>query len=136
MFYFRIWGSTLFFLFYFFLHLMPLIVFQFGLNFLYFQALSQVGKQAHIYIGYKDKREKGNQIAAPIIKQQFIFCDYQEQGRNIMTETVFTGEQIKEFPAQQFFFFLRALYTILAWLPENLLMGNRPRNACYRYSQD
>ena len=46
--------------------------------------------------------------------------------RNIVTETIFAGEQVKEFPGQQSPSFLAHPDTEFPRFPEYFLVGNRP----------
>lgn len=58
---------------------------------------TQAAEQAHVHIGDPHQSESADQISTPILIEQLIAGDYQKKDSHIVTEAVFTGEEIEEF---------------------------------------
>jgi hypothetical protein len=74
-------------------------VFLFGRNLqvLMFDVEAEAVVNAHVLIGNPDKGEEGDEISTPSPVEHVETRNDQEHGRDVVAETVFAGEQIKEF---------------------------------------
>src|SRR5579859_1077995 len=90
---------------------------------------TQVGVDAHVLIGDPDRREERDQVAAPIVEQQLVMGDEQEEGGYVMAEAEFAGEEEKEFSARGIGMALTLADAVFARLAEDFFVGNRPGNA-------
>ena len=61
------------------------------------QVESKPAEDGHVYVRHPNQREPSNQIATPIRKQKFVSRDDQEDGGDVVAETVFASEKVKEF---------------------------------------
>jgi hypothetical protein len=87
---------------------------------------AQPPEQAHIHIGNPDKSKPADEISPPILVQQLVTSDYQKKNRHVVTETVLTREQIKEFSLKEPLAGFAVICTPLSRLSEDFLMGHRP----------
>jgi len=62
----------------------------------FFNIDADKAKQTHVHVRYPNQRETGDEITAPIIKQQLIIGNEQENYRNVMAKTIFAGKQVEE----------------------------------------
>lgn len=117
-----------------------LILFCFGLNLFnflhfFFYCLPEKCKQTHVKICDPNYRKKGNKKAFPTGKQECKTSNkYKKQGY-VMTKTIFTGKEIKEFSSCKFATVFASLNTKFPWFPENLFMRDRPCNTGNRNSE-
>jgi len=88
-----------------------------------------VGVNAHVLVGDPDQREERDQVAAPIVKQQLVTGDQQEESGDVMAEAEFAGEEEKELAAGRVGMALTLADAVLARLAENFFVRDRPGNA-------
>ncbi len=93
-------------------------------------------EQIHIGIGNPHKGEQRDDVAAPVIQQQFVAGEKQEEGGDIMAKAILTGEEVKEFALPDGLAGLAARFAVLAGLAEYLFLGDGPRDAGDGYRQD
>src|ERR1700736_1851918 len=60
---------------------------------------TQVGVDAHVLVGDPDQSKEGDQVAAPVVEQQFVVRQDEEESRHIMAEAEFTGKKKIKFAA-------------------------------------
>src|SRR5437868_13022034 len=96
---------------------------------------AQVGVDAHVLVGDPDQREERDQVAAPIVEQQLVAGDEQEESGYVMAETEFAGEEEKELPAGRVGMALGLADAVLARLAENVLVRDRPGDTGDRQRQ-
>ena len=70
-------------------------------NLLMLNVETQAVVNAHVLVGDPDEREKRNNVSAPVHKKKFIARDEKNSRRDIVAETIFASEQIKEFAAER-----------------------------------
>ena len=90
---------------------------------------TQVSVNTHVLVGNPDKREKGNQVAAPVVEQQLVMRKKEEKRRHIMAEAEFTGEEEEKLSACGAGMALTLADTIFARLAEDFLVCYGPSNA-------
>jgi len=61
--------------------------------------------------------------------------DEQKKSRNIVTETVFAGEKVKEFAGKQAVTVLAPVLAPVARFTEHLFVGDGPGNTGYRQTE-
>ena len=88
-----------------------------------------MGVNTHVLIGDPDEREKRNQVAAPVVKQQFVMRKKEEKRRHIMAEAEFTGEEEEKLSARRAGMALTLADTIFARLAEDFLVCYGPGDA-------
>ena len=89
----------------------------------------QVGVNAHVLIGDPDQREEGDEVAAPVVKQQLVMREEEEKGRHIVAEAEFAGKEKEKLAACGIGVGLTLTNTICARLTENLFMSYGPGDA-------
>ena len=57
---------------------------------------AQIRKRSHVHIRHPDQSKQGNHISSPIRVQEFETGDRQHGSRDVMTEAVFTSEEIEK----------------------------------------
>ena len=57
---------------------------------------AQPAKEAHVDVGQPYQRETCDEIASPVIEQQLVTGDEQEEGGDLVTEAVLAREQVEE----------------------------------------
>jgi len=62
---------------------------------------SEVRKNTHVEIRHPDNCEQRNKVSAPIGIQQFEPGDHKKQRGDVVTEAIFAGKKIEEFPPPQ-----------------------------------
>ena len=90
---------------------------------------TQVGVDAHVLIGDPDQREERDQVAAPVVEQQLVARDEQEESGYVMAEAEFAGKEKKELAAGRVGMALTLADAVLARLAKNFFMRDRPSNA-------
>jgi len=95
----------------------------------------QVSVDAHVLVGDPHQREERDQVAAPVIEQEFVARNDQKERRYIMAEAEFAGEEEIKFAAQQVAMALTLANAVFARFAENLFMRDRPGNAGDRDGQ-
>jgi hypothetical protein len=98
------------------------------LNALAFYVKPEPAEEAHILVGDPDQRKAANQVPTPIVIQQLVTCNDQENNGDIVAETVFTREQIKELTAVGVPAGLSLPNAVIPRLAENLFMRHSPGN--------
>jgi hypothetical protein len=95
----------------------------------------QSSKGTHVNVRYPDQGKAAYQVSPPVRIKKMKVGDEQKEDCHVMTEAVFTGEQVEEFSQDK----LVAIFTIagapLARFSENFFMGHRPCNAGNRDGQ-
>ena len=112
-------------------------VFLFGRNFqvLVLDVEAEAVVNAHVLVGYPYEGEEGDEISTPSRIEHLETRDDQEQGRDVVAETVFAGEQIKKFATRKRARLARLALTIFSWLAEYFFVSDGPGNAGHRNSQ-
>ena len=57
---------------------------------------AQPAKEAHVDVGQPYQRETCDEIASPVIEQQLVTGDEQEEGGDVVTEAILAREQVEE----------------------------------------
>lgn len=83
----------------------------------------------HVNIGHPYECKSGNEIAAPIRVKEFVLRDDEEKNHNVMTETIFTREEVEEFPDRNVTSMFAHVYEVFSRLTKNFFVRNRPGNA-------
>src|ERR1035438_6746245 len=107
-----------------------------GLHLLFLDFAPQPTEKAHVQIGHRCQRESRDQIASPIIKQQLIARDVQEDGRDVVAEAILAREKIKELPLDNPAALLALRNAPLAGLAKDVFVRDSPGDGCNRYRQD
>lgn len=81
---------------------------------------------AHILICNPNEREEGKKVPAPVREKKFVPRYGKECCRDIMTEAVFAGKEIKELAPKQASGLYGFLMAILPRFTKDFLMGNGP----------
>jgi hypothetical protein len=112
-------------------------VFLFGRNLqvLVLDVEAEAVVNAHVLVGYPYEGEEGDEISTPSRIEHVETRDDQEQGRDVVAETVFAGEQKKQFAPGEATGLSRLALTIFARLAEYLFVSDGPGNACHGNSQ-
>ena len=63
-----------------------------NLNLLVLDIEAEMVVNAHVLIGHPYEREQRDQVSAPVVEEKFEAGENQKRRRDIMAETVFTGE--------------------------------------------
>ena len=114
--------SLLFHFFHFFLDVLDL-------NAIFADIEPQVGVDAHVLISDPDERKEGDQVAAPVVKQQLVMREHQEKRRYVMAEAEFAGKEEEKFAAGGTGMALTLADAIFAGLAEDLFMRYGPGDA-------
>jgi hypothetical protein len=89
----------------------------------------QVGVDAHVLVGNPDECEKGDQVAAPIIEQQLVMREKEEERGYVMAEAEFASEEEEKLAAYRVGMDLTLTDAIFARLAEDFFMGDGPGDA-------
>lgn len=89
----------------------------------------QVGVNAHVLVGNPDQREKGDQVAAPIVEQELVTRKEEEKRCHVMAEAEFAGKQKKELTAGGVGMALALADAIFAGLAKDFFMRHGPGDA-------
>ena len=92
--------------------------------------------KTHVLVRDPDERKASDQVAAPVVEEQFISRNYQEDGCNVMAETILTGEEVKKFALVQALTTLALIDAVFAWLMKDFFMRHRPRDTRDGYRED
>ena len=84
---------------------------------------------AHVLVGHPDQGEEGDEISTPSGVEHLETGDDQEQGRNVVAETVFAGEQIKKLAPGKSACLARLALTIFSRLTKDFFVSDGPGNA-------
>jgi hypothetical protein len=90
---------------------------------------TQMGVNAHILICNPDEREKGDQVAAPVVEEKFVMGEDEEKRRYVMAETEFASEEEEKLAARGAGMALTLADAIFARLTENFFMRHGPGDA-------
>jgi len=90
---------------------------------------TQMGVNAHVLIGNPDKREKGDEVAAPVIEEKLVAGNEEEKCRYVMAEAEFAGEEEEELSAGRAGMALTLADAIFAGFAENFFMRHGPGDA-------
>jgi hypothetical protein len=107
-----------------------------GVEAFYLQIHANVGEDRHVLIGDPDEGEEADEVPAPVLEEKLVSRDDEEEGRDVMAEAVFAGEQVKEFPFEKRGRFLAASLAVFPRFAEDFFVGNRPGNTSDRYRQN
>ena len=112
-------------------------VFLFGRNFqvLVLDVEAEAVVNAHVLVGYPYEGEEGDEISTPSRIEHVETRNDQEQGRDVVAETIFAGEEIKKFAPGEAAGLTRLTLTIFSWLAEYFFVSDGPCNAGHRNSQ-
>ena len=113
-----LWSLGLFFL--------DVFFFSFDFDVLVPNIEAQAVKDTHVLIGDPDQRKEGYQVTAPVLVQQLVAGDHEEEKSDVVAETIFAGEKVEEFSGGEAGGLLALLLTIFAGLAENFLVGDGP----------
>lgn len=86
-------------------------------------------KPSHVNIRHPDQGEKGDDIPAPIRVQEPETRNYQQDRRYVVTEAVFTSEQIEKLAPPKFSSGLALSFAVLAGFAKDFFMNDSPRDA-------
>ena len=90
---------------------------------------AQPVEETHVNVGDPDKRQPGNQVAAPSRKQHFEPKYPKGQRCDVVCETILAREQVKEFPFRSGARLLALLLAELAGLAKDLFVRHGPGHA-------
>ena len=90
---------------------------------------AQVGVNAHILIRDPDQREKGDEVAAPVIEEELVVGEEEEKCRHVMAEAEFAGKEEEKLAARRIRMALTLTDAIFARLAEYLFMCHGPGDA-------
>ena len=90
---------------------------------------AQAGVNAHVLVGNPDQGKAADQVAAPVVKQEFVVRDEQEKNGHIMAEAKFAGKKKVEFTAKINVVVFTLTGAVFTRLTENFFMRYRPGNA-------
>lgn len=102
----------------FFLTILQFLLFYFCFYPFLFHTYTYQAKQAHVNICDPHKCKKCNNISPPIIVEQVIPGNGQEEQSYIMAKAIFAGKYIKQFSLQHACTFFRFFHTEISWLTE------------------
>lgn len=88
-----------------------------------------MGVDTHVLVGDPDQCEKGDEIAAPVVEQQFVMRKEEEKCRHIMAEAEFTSEEEEKLSARGARMGLTLANAIFARLTEDFFMRHGPGDA-------
>lgn len=57
---------------------------------------SNPAEEAHVHVCHPNQRKPGDEVSPPIWEQKLVPGDHQENGSDIVAETVFASEQIEK----------------------------------------
>jgi hypothetical protein len=81
-------------------------------------------------------RESSDQIAPPVIEQQLIARDAQEDRRDVVAEAILAREKMEEFPLDNPAAILASGNAPLAWLPKDFFVCDSPNDRRDRDRQE
>jgi hypothetical protein len=87
---------------------------------------TQVGVNAHILVGNPDQREKGYEVAAPVVEQQFVMSQEEKKCRHVMAKAEFAGKEEEKFAAYRVGMDLTLADAIFARLAKDFFMRHGP----------
>ena len=90
---------------------------------------AQVGVNAHILVGNPDQREKGDEVAAPVVEQQFVMSQEEKKCRHVMAKAEFAGKEEEKLAAYRVGMDLTLADAIFARLAEDFFMSDGPGDA-------
>jgi hypothetical protein len=93
-------------------------------------------EQAHVHVSYPNERESGEQIPAPVGKQQFEARNDEKGDSDVVAETVFAGKEIEEFPFGNSPTRFALPHAVFTKFPNDFFMRNGPRDGCDWNSDD
>ncbi len=53
-------------------------------------------EEAHVDVSHPDESEPGDEVSAPVVVEHLESGKDEEEGRDVVTEAVFAGEQVEE----------------------------------------
>jgi hypothetical protein len=86
----------------------------------------QAREESHIKIRHPYQREKRDDVSPPVIKEQLVTRDHQENGRHVVTETVLASKQVEELSAVRGTIIRALALAILARFAEHFFVSDRP----------
>lgn len=94
-----------------------------------------IGEEGHIKVRYPHQRKETDDVAAPVLVEELVPREDEEQCGYVMAETIFTCKQVEELPRSKRPAVLTASNAVFARLPEDFFVGDRPRNGSDRNRQ-
>src|SRR5262245_60920246 len=92
----------------------------------------ELAKRAHVDVGDEHERKKRDDVATQIVQPQVITRENEERERDVVAETVLAGEEVKELALHDRLAGSAPADTVVARLPKDLLVRDRPRHASNR----
>lgn len=99
------------------------------LNAVFADVQAKMRVNTHVLVGDPDQREKGDQVAAPIVEEKFVTREHEEKRGHIMAEAEFASKEEEELAACRIGMALTLADTIFARLTENFFMRHGPGDA-------
>src|SRR5262245_22575246 len=90
--------------------------------------LPQAAERAHVDVGHGDQGEEGDQVPAPVVEQQPVAGEDEEEDRNVVAEAILAGEEVEELPRQDAAGVPGPPGEVLSRLVDDLLMRHRHRD--------
>lgn len=90
---------------------------------------AQASVDAHVLIGDPDQREERDQVAAPVVEQQLVMGEDEEQSGHVMAEAELAGKEEEKFAAGRVGMSLTLADAVFARLAEDFLMRHGPGDA-------
>ena len=91
-----------------------------------------MGVNTHILVGDPDKREKGDQVAAPVVEEKLVAGEDEEKCRHVMAEAEFAGEEEEKLATCRVGMALTLTHAIFPGFTEDLFMSDGPGDASDR----
>lgn len=112
-----------------------LVLDRLGLELLRLVLLAEPGVEADVDVRHPNHAEKGNDIANPAGRKEFVAGEVEENGGYVVAETIRAGKQIKEFPFPPRCRALNLPFAVFPRLPKDLFLCKRPGDARDRNRQ-
>lgn len=106
-----------------------LVLDRLNLDAVFFHAQFDFPKRANIEVRHKHQREQRHQVTAPVVVQQLVARDEQKEQGHVMTEAVFTGEEVKELAAEHAGMPVTLADTVFTRLTKHLFVSHCPGDA-------
>ena len=93
-------------------------------------------EQAHVDVCHPDESEPGDEVSAPVVVEHLESGKDQEEGRDVVAEAVFAGEQVEELANKNWLAVLAFLLAEVARFAKDLFVGDGPGGARDRQSEN
>src|SRR5207248_8512837 len=90
---------------------------------------AQAVVEVEVGIGDEDQGEEGEDVAAPVVKEQAELCDDQKENRHVVAEAVFAGEDVEELFLEEGAAILASVVAPITGLAEEFFEDHRARDA-------